>query len=78
MSKFPNTEDSFEMIQEFEEICNDHLNVFDNMKKKRNRKLEPTGRVEKMVELERNSWRLARIIYEDRLKSCELYEYFSP
>lgn len=69
LNKYQNPEYSFEMTQEFEDICNDHLNIFDSLKKKRSRKVEPSVRIEKMVKLERNTWRLARIIYEDRLKS---------
>lgn len=69
LNKYQDPEYSFDMIQEFEDICNDHLNIFDSLKKKRSRKLEPSVRIEKMVKLERNTWRLARIIYEDRLKN---------
>lgn len=71
LSKFHNPEDSFEMAEEFEDICNDHLNIFDSLKKKRNHKAEPSGMIERMVKLERNTWRLVRIIFEDRLKTRE-------
>ncbi|XP_054153738.1 nuclear pore complex protein Nup107-like [Oppia nitens] len=62
----------FEMLTEFELLCCDHLVVTANMLKSKVRHLaesQDMNKLENVFRLERNSWRLIRAIFEDRLRS---------
>ncbi|KAI1285226.1 Nuclear pore complex protein [Halotydeus destructor] len=76
LHKFLKADDPFELSKEFEEICIDHLNVFQSLKKKRST-LNNAGKekmlfdIENMLRLERNTWRLSRILCEDRINNLD-------
>ena len=69
----PFEEDSWAVIDEYADVCCDHLNVLEELKKKRsdniNRFDSPiiSDNVLNMLRLERNSWRLIRLLYLDRV-----------
>lgn len=67
------SENPFELANEFEEICNDHLKVFLSLNKRQNLDTTQTFTLpiglDQMLRLERDTWRLSRILYEDRFKA---------
>ena len=66
--KFPLHSDVLDISKEHEDICCDHLSVIDTFRQKKGRKIGSDSRTERMLRMERNSWRLARILYEDRIR----------
>lgn len=57
----------FDLAKESEDICSDHLNILEQLKKQRaaNTSSVPSD-ILSMLRFERNSWRLARSLYLDR------------
>lgn len=73
-------EDALDALREFEEICCDHLNILDQIK--RQRTSEQVSRFDaplvseealKMLRLERDTWRLARILVGDRVNKSHTH-----
>ncbi|CAG2104167.1 unnamed protein product [Medioppia subpectinata] len=71
--KYSESEDNvFEMLTEFELLCCDHLIVTSNLMKSRVRhsvESKDMTKLENLFRLERNSWRVFRAMFEDRLKN---------
>ena len=64
-----NDENIFEMLTEFELLCCDHLMVTSNLIKSKVRNTEETqnmAKLENLLRLERNSWRIFKSINEDK------------
>jgi hypothetical protein len=65
------------MLREFELLCSDHLIVNSNLIKSKVRPISESQQMNKFVNLlrlERNSWRLAKVMFEDKAKNvndCE-------
>jgi hypothetical protein len=72
-----NDENVFIMLREFELLCSDHLIVNSNLIKSKVRPISESQQMNKFVNLlrlERNSWRLAKVMFEDKAKNvndCE-------
>ncbi|RWS04618.1 nuclear pore complex protein Nup107-like isoform X1, partial [Dinothrombium tinctorium] len=69
--KYSKIEQIFDLLQEYENICSDHLTVLLNLKSKTHTEAEEfiITQKEEFLRNERNTWRLARVLYEDRLKN---------
>ena len=69
----PLEEDVWNLVQEYEQVCVDHLNVLEELKSKRSNTVSRfdtpviSDNVLRMLRLERNSWRLIRILSLDRV-----------
>jgi len=63
----------WQMVQEYEQICSDHLSVLEELKRKRSQSSSRfdspvvSDQVLKMLRLERNTWRLVHRIFLDRV-----------
>lgn len=66
--------DIFSLIKEYEEQCCDHLSVLLSLKESR-LKMDPKDftnlppEMETFLRCERNSWRLVRALFEDKIKN---------
>lgn len=74
--KYHIEEDIFDLTKEYESICCDHLLVLDRLKQHRIKRGIGTGadstvsaEALRMLQLERNSWRLTRSLYSNRVVS---------
>lgn len=70
-------DDPFELADEFQEVCCDYIKVFRDLKKKRptlstisQDQLLSTNLL-KMIRIERNTWRLAYILFKNRLNIAD-------
>ena len=64
-----NDDNIFEMLSEFELLCCDHLTVTSNLIKSKVRNTvesQNMNKLENLLRLERNSWRLFKSIFEDK------------
>ena len=73
--KYHIEDDVFDLVKEYEGICADHLQVLDQLKRQRTKKgirsddQVVSAEILRMLQLERNSWRLTRSLYYDRIRS---------
>lgn len=73
--KYHIEDDVFDLVKEYEGICADHLQVLDQLKRQRTKKgmraddSVVSADLLRMLQLERNSWRLTRSLYYDRIRS---------
>lgn len=73
--KYHMEDDVFDLLKEYEGICADHLQVLDQLKRQRTKKglrfdeTVVSAEILRMLQLERNSWRLTRSLYYDRIRS---------
>ncbi|RWS22909.1 nuclear pore complex protein Nup107-like isoform X1, partial [Leptotrombidium deliense] len=66
--KYPKNDQLFDLLQEYEDLCSDNLTVLLNLVSK-TRDAHSLSRCENMLRNERNTWRLLRVLYEDRFKN---------
>lgn len=76
--RFNASEDPFELSMEFEEVCTDHLNIFSQLKRNKldldsSQSYNVPFAFDNMLRMERNTWRLARILYQDRTQTNSEY-----
>jgi len=67
-----NDENVFVMLREYELLCCDHLMVTSNLIKSKVRHLSESinmNKLENLLRLERNSWRLTKTLFEDRIRA---------
>lgn len=71
LEKHADPSEVFDLAAESEDICSDHLRILERLKKQRagNSSSVPSDFLS-MIRYERNSWRLARSLYSDRLTSA--------
>lgn len=88
--RFQKLDEVFDLVKEYEELCNDYLTVMSSLQKSKanlsaNQVSNFTAKLKQTLKSELFAWRLIRALYEDRLKdenmetvfSCETNERFS-
>lgn len=88
--KFKKLDEVFDLVKEYEELCNDYLTVMGSLQKSKanlsvNQATNFTTKIKQTLKSELFAWRLIRALYEDRLKdenmetvlNCETNERFS-
>lgn len=71
--KFKKLDEVFDLVKEYEDLCNDYLTVMNDLKRNKanstmNQPSNFTAKLKQTLKSELFAWRLIRTLYEDRLK----------
>jgi len=81
--KFKKLDEIFDLIKEYEDLCNDYLTVMTSLQKSKgnmsfNQVTRFSTKLKQTLKSELFAWRLIRTLYEDRLKDENMETFFGP